>query len=107
MQDSYSEREQQEESMIQDAQEQVPVPVPVQPDEDLAVSISLDGPFHQVKDHLLREFERAYLARALKRSAMNVSLASRSSGLSRKHLRALMSKHGLRLRRNLDRASAG
>lgn len=100
MQDSYSEREQpQEEPMIQDGQEQL------QPSEDLAVSISLDGPFHQVKDHLLREFERAYLARALKRSAMNVSLASRASGLSRKHLRALMSKHGLRLRRNLDRAS--
>lgn len=100
MQDSYSEREQrQEDSMIQDGQEQL------QPSEDLAVSISLDGPFHQVKDHLLREFERAYLARALKRSAMNVSLASRASGLSRKHLRALMSKHGLRLRRNLDRAS--
>jgi DNA-binding NtrC family response regulator len=100
MQDAYSEREQpQEEPMIQDGQEQL------QPSEDLAVSISLDGPFHQVKDHLLREFERAYLARALKRSAMNVSLASRASGLSRKHLRALMSKHGLRLRRNLDRAA--
>ena len=99
MQDSYSERQPQEESMIQDGQEQLPQ------SEDLAVSISLDGPFHQVKDHLLREFERAYLARALRRSAMNVSLASRASGLSRKHLRALMSKHGLRLRRNLDRAS--
>jgi DNA-binding NtrC family response regulator len=97
MQDAYSER-QQEESMIQDGPEQ-------QPSEDLAVSISLDGPFHQVKDTLLREFERAYLARALRRSAMNVSLASRASGLSRKHLRALMSKHGLRLRRNLDRAA--
>lgn len=97
MQDAYSERPQ-EESMIQDSPEQ-------QPSEDLAVSISLDGPFHQVKDTLLREFERAYLARALRRSAMNVSLASRASGLSRKHLRALMSKHGLRLRRNLDRAA--
>jgi DNA-binding NtrC family response regulator len=97
MQDAYSER-QQEESMIQDGPEQPP-------SEDLAVSISLDGPFHQVKDTLLREFERAYLARALRRSAMNVSLASRASGLSRKHLRALMSKHGLRLRRNLDRAA--
>jgi DNA-binding NtrC family response regulator len=97
MQDAYSER-QQEESMIQDGPEH-------QPSEDLAVSISLDGPFHQVKDTLLREFERAYLARALRRSAMNVSLASRASGLSRKHLRALMSKHGLRLRRNLDRAA--
>ena len=74
-------------------------------EEDLSVSISLDGPFHQVKDLLLREFERAYLARALRRSSMNVSLASRASGLSRKHLRALMSKHGLRLRRNLDRAA--
>ncbi|HEY8143622.1 MAG TPA: helix-turn-helix domain-containing protein [Kofleriaceae bacterium] len=97
MQDAYSER-QQEETMIQDGPEQQPI-------DDLAVSISLDGPFHQVKDTLLREFERAYLARALRRSAMNVSLASRASGLSRKHLRALMSKHGLRLRRNLDRAA--
>jgi DNA-binding NtrC family response regulator len=86
--------------MIPDVQQ------PPQEQEDLAVSISLDGPFHQVKDVLLREFERAYLARALRRSSMNVSLASRASGLSRKHLRALMSKHGMRLRRNLDRASA-
>jgi DNA-binding NtrC family response regulator len=102
MQDSYTSesRQQQEESMIQDGQEQQ-----LPQGEDLAVSISLDGPFHQVKDLLLREFERAYLARALRRSAMNVSLASRASGLSRKHLRALMSKHGLRLRRNLDRAA--
>ena len=89
--------------MIQDGQPQ-PQPTPQQ-EEDLAVNISLDGPFHEVKDLLLREFERAYLARALRRSSMNVSLASRSSGLSRKHLRALMSKHGLRLRRNLDRAA--
>jgi DNA-binding NtrC family response regulator len=68
-------------------------------EDDLSVSVSLDAPFHEVKDLLLREFERAYLSRALRRSAMNVSKASRTSGLSRKHLRALMSKHGLQLRR--------
>jgi DNA-binding NtrC family response regulator len=62
----------------------------------LGLSVRLDRPFHELKEFLLAEFERAYLTRCLTESEMNVSLASRSSGLSRKHLRTLMAKYGIR-----------
>lgn len=62
----------------------------------LDLTVRLDRPFHELKDHLLAEFERAYLLRCLTESEMNVSRASRASGLSRKHLRTLMSKYGIR-----------
>jgi DNA-binding NtrC family response regulator len=53
------------------------------------------GQFHEEKQRLVEEFERAYLTRVLAESARNISRASRSSGLSRKHLRTLMTKYGL------------
>ncbi|HEY5946318.1 MAG TPA: hypothetical protein VIV40_12535 [Kofleriaceae bacterium] len=62
----------------------------------LGLQVRLDRPFHELKEFLLAEFERAYLTRCLTESEMNVSLASRSSGLSRKHLRTLMAKYGIR-----------
>lgn len=62
----------------------------------LDLSVRLDRPFHELKEVLLAEFERAYLTRCLSESEMNVSRASRASGLSRKHLRTLMSKYGIR-----------
>jgi DNA-binding NtrC family response regulator len=62
----------------------------------LGLSVRLDRPFHELKEFLLAEFERAYLTRVLSESEMNVSLASRQSGLSRKHLRTLMAKYGIR-----------
>jgi DNA-binding NtrC family response regulator len=62
----------------------------------LDLSVRLDRPFHELKEVLLAEFERAYLTRCLNESEMNVSRASRASGLSRKHLRTLMSKYGIR-----------
>lgn len=62
----------------------------------LGLSVRLDRPFHELKEFLLAEFERAYLLRCLTESEMNVSAASRQSGLSRKHLRTLMSKYGIR-----------
>ena len=74
--------------------------------EKISLSIELDGRFHDVKDTLLREFERAYLEHCLREASMNVSRASRVAGISRKHLRTLMSKHGITLRRNLDTAGA-
>lgn len=61
----------------------------------LGLSVRLDRPFHELKEFLLAEFERAYVTRCLTESEMNVSQASRSSGLSRKHLRTLMSKYGI------------
>ncbi|HEY5925804.1 MAG TPA: hypothetical protein VIV11_29155 [Kofleriaceae bacterium] len=62
----------------------------------LGLSVRLDRPFHELKEYLLAEFERAYISRCLHEAEMNVSLASRSSGLSRKHLRTLMAKYGIR-----------
>jgi hypothetical protein len=66
------------------------------PARELGFSVSLDRPFHEIKETLLAEFERAYLTRCLALSAMNLSQASRTSGLSRKHLRTLISKHEIR-----------
>lgn len=62
----------------------------------LGLTVRLDRPFHELKEFLLAEFERAYVTRCLNESEMNVSMASRQSGLSRKHLRTLMSKYGIR-----------
>jgi DNA-binding NtrC family response regulator len=62
----------------------------------LGLTVRLDRPFHELKEFLLAEFERAYVTRCLTESEMNVSMASRQSGLSRKHLRTLMAKYGIR-----------
>lgn len=55
----------------------------------------IDMPFKDVKEELLRIFEREYVVAALERHDMNLSAASRETGLSRKHLRHLMRKHRL------------
>ncbi len=55
----------------------------------------IDLPFKDVKDELLSIFEREYIIAALERHDMNMSAASRETGLSRKHLRHLMRKHRL------------
>lgn len=57
------------------------------------------GPFHELKQQLVEEFERSYLERVLDAAGMNLSRASRCSGLSRKHIRTLMAKYGLIARR--------
>ena len=59
------------------------------------------GLFHELKQHLVEEFERAYLTRVLDEAGMNLSRASRCSGLSRKHIRTLMAKYGMTTRRTL------
>ena len=63
--------------------------------ERLGLSVRLDRPFHELKHYLISEFERTYLSRCLEASAMNISMASRTSGLSRKHIRTLIAKYGL------------
>jgi DNA-binding NtrC family response regulator len=68
----------------------------------LGLEVRLDRPFHELKEFLLAEFERAYVTRCLTESEMNVSMASRQSGLSRKHLRTLMSKYGIRRTANIN-----
>ena len=61
----------------------------------LGLSVCLDRPFSELKQFLLDELERAYVGRCIA-DASNLSQASRASGLSRKHLRTLMAKHGIR-----------
>jgi DNA-binding NtrC family response regulator len=58
--------------------------------------VDLSEKFRKARSELIFEFERDYLERLLLESHMNVSLASRTAGLSRKHLRNLMSKHGIK-----------
>jgi DNA-binding NtrC family response regulator len=75
---------------------------PVAPEEPtLGLEVSLDRPFHELKEYLVTEFERAYLVRVLEAAAMNLSQASRCSGLSRKHIRTLMAKYGMVTQRAL------
>jgi DNA-binding NtrC family response regulator len=65
---------------------------------ELVLSVRLDRPFHEIKQSLLAEFERVYVQRVLAESALNISMASRSSGVSRKHLRTLISKYSIIVR---------
>jgi len=69
---------------------------------ELGLWIRLDRPFHELKELVLAELERAYVVECLERAEMNVSMASRSSGLSRKHFRSLMLKYGIVVRRELE-----
>ncbi len=59
-------------------------------------AIELDKPFKEAKAHVIEEFERVYLKALLERHGGNLSAASRSADLDRKHLRELLRKHGLR-----------
>ncbi len=51
--------------------------------------------FKTIKRELVGEFERQYLCQLLEQHRFNISAVERSSGLSRRHLRALIHKHGL------------
>jgi DNA-binding NtrC family response regulator len=59
-------------------------------------AIALDVPFKEAKARVVEEFERVYLKALLERHDGNLSAASRSADLDRKHLRELLRKHGLR-----------
>jgi two-component system nitrogen regulation response regulator GlnG len=59
-------------------------------------AVALDRPFKEAKARVVEEFEKLYLKALLARHEGNVSAASRSADLDRKHLRELLRKHGLR-----------
>ena len=59
------------------------------------LAVRSDLPYAEAKAAVLHELERRYLADVLAREAGNLSAASRSSGIDRKHLRTLARKHGL------------
>ena len=52
-------------------------------------------PFKAIKRELVDDFERRYLHQLLEKHRFNISAVERSSGLCRKHLSALIQKHGL------------
>ena len=60
-----------------------------------APGVRTDLPYADAKAAVLHDFERRYLADVLAREDGNLSAASRTSGIDRKHLRTLARKHGL------------
>ncbi len=58
--------------------------------------VDLELPFKQAKARVIDAFEREYIQALLKRHKGNLSAASRSAEVDRKHFRELLRKHGLR-----------
>jgi len=52
-------------------------------------------PFHIEKEALINRFEKSYLSRLINLSGGNITKAAQISGLTRKHLRALLKKANL------------
>ncbi len=57
--------------------------------------VNYAGPFKDVKDDLVRAFEREYLTRLLAKTRGNIAKGARDAGLDRKHLYSLLHKYGL------------
>jgi DNA-binding NtrC family response regulator len=76
-----------------------PADIPVYNDTEVAPERApapqLDGPFHDVKDRVIAQFERDYLTRLVARAAGNMSKAARQANIDRTTLYRLMEKHGL------------
>lgn len=76
-----------------------PSDIPIYDDVEMPVERSsgvvLDGPFHEVKERVVSEFERDYLTRLVTRAGGNMSKAARQAGIDRTTLYRLMEKHGL------------
>jgi transcriptional regulator with PAS, ATPase and Fis domain len=73
------------------------IPIYDDPDQpaDRVSSTQLDGPFHDVKDRVVSDFERDYLTRLVARAGGNMSKAARQANIDRTTLYRLMEKHGL------------
>jgi DNA-binding NtrC family response regulator len=63
----------------------------------ISALLSMDTalPFKAAKARLLEAFERIYVHSLARRQPVNLSAASRETGLSRRHLRHLLRKHSL------------
>jgi DNA-binding NtrC family response regulator len=61
-----------------------------------ASPVNIDLPFKEAKSQIIDSFEREYIQALLKRHKGNLSAASRSADVDRKHFRELLRKHGLR-----------
>ena len=69
-----------------------PRPAPEAP----STSVDIDLPFKLAKARVIDAFEREYIQALLARHKGNLSAASRSAEVDRKHFRELLRKHGLR-----------
>lgn len=52
-------------------------------------------PFKDMKRALVEDFERRYVEHLLEQHRFNMAAVARAAGLSRKHMIALIHKHGL------------
>ncbi|MEZ4405120.1 MAG: sigma 54-interacting transcriptional regulator [Polyangiales bacterium] len=62
---------------------------------DEGVPVRVELPWAEAKAIAVEGFERRYLAALMARSGGSLSAASRASGVDRKHLRALLKRHGM------------
>jgi transcriptional regulator with PAS, ATPase and Fis domain len=85
--------------MVEPDQQIEPGDIPMYEDSEAtperAPTAQLDGPFHEVKDKVIAQFERDYLARLVGRAGGNMSKAARQANVDRTTLYRLMEKHGL------------
>lgn len=85
--------------MVEPDQQIEPADIPMYEDAEATQErmpmAQLDGPFHEVKDKVIAQFERDYLARLVGRAAGNMSKAARQANVDRTTLYRLMEKHGL------------
>ncbi len=61
-----------------------------------AMTVDTNLPFKDAKERVVDQFEAQYLPELMTRFDDNISQAARHAGLSRRHLRALLVKHGLK-----------
>ena len=59
------------------------------------LQVRTEATYAEAKEQLTGAFEKRYLSDAMERCKGNISLASRVSGLDRKHLKKLLRRHGL------------
>jgi DNA-binding NtrC family response regulator len=73
----------------------IPLYDEAEPATSRAAAPALDGPFHEVKDRVVAQFEKDYLTRLVARAGGNMSKAAREAGVDRTTLYRLVEKHGL------------
>ena len=62
---------------------------------EAAPAAPVDEPYQAARDHFLADFERAFLAEALKQSSCNVTQAARQAGVELRYFRRLLQRYGL------------
>ena len=67
------------------------------PVEETGFAVDANLPFKEVKEQVVEQLEAKYLPEVLDRFGGNITKAAEHAGLSRRHMRALLVKHGLKL----------